>query len=377
MPTLKILGQSKVDTVRNLVKSTLGVEIEIFDQSNKVAPGDVTLGSIRSRSPKQTEIKIVGQTLVQNVERYFEKNYGVKIEILTGAGVKAATDMTLGSVRSTYSLDGESESRLEDVSQVTFAHHAEMKNKEKSESNLAELEMQINSFKLEEADTSGDCPITLELTIANNTTCEISRIKYDVFYFQGAAHLVAKSLGNSEECFLEGDDSEEISDTWFFVERRLLKSDEDITARVQARVFRKEIIKFGPFELPSISGVKYYEAPIDSQTLGNRVGVTLYRHEPDEDGDVRIDANCVVDNHTSSPLEDVELNIQIVDSGGDDIESAAAINNLPSFSMAEIDPTIFVKKSYLKSANVSFSIVLYHLVGRGRVTASAPLPRIT
>lgn len=343
MATLRILGQTKVDTVKNMVKSTLGVEIVIFDQNNNPAPGDVTLGSIRSRSPKQVEIRVVGQTLVQNVEKYFENNYGVRIEVLTGAGVKAEPDMTLGSVRGSYSLGSNDQSEPASMMQAEFAHDHKKNNKEQNAGDSTELQMQIKNFKLEEVASDDDYPITLEFTISNNTDDEVSRIKYDAFFLRGASHPVASSLDNPEECFLESGDSEEVSDTWRLIEKRLLKDDKTITALVQARVFQKETIQFGPFKLPQKSGVEYYEASIDNQTLGSSIGVTLYRHEADEDGDVRIDATCVVDNHTPAYLEDVELNIEVVDADGDEMDSGGSTNDVPSFSMVEIDPTIYVK----------------------------------
>lgn len=84
------------------MKTALGVDIKIYDQAGSEASDEVTLGSIRSRAPEKVEVRVVGQTLVRNVVKFFEKNHGINIEILNGDGLEASADMTLGSVKNTY-----------------------------------------------------------------------------------------------------------------------------------------------------------------------------------------------------------------------------------------------------------------------------------
>lgn len=104
MAIIRIVGQAKVKTVKRQVRDAVGVDIEIYDQEGNPAPDDVTLGSIRKKRPDSTEIQIVGQTLVKNVEAFFFENYGVQIDILAGDGTLADNEITLGAVRRTYGL---------------------------------------------------------------------------------------------------------------------------------------------------------------------------------------------------------------------------------------------------------------------------------
>lgn len=104
MAIIRIVGQAKVKTVKRQFRDVVGVDIEIYDQEGNPAPDDVTLGSIRKKRPDSTEIQIVGQTLVKNVEAFFFENYGVQIDILAGDGTLADNEITLGAVRRTYGL---------------------------------------------------------------------------------------------------------------------------------------------------------------------------------------------------------------------------------------------------------------------------------
>jgi hypothetical protein len=102
MATIKIMGQAKVKSIKALFKKDIGVNIEIYDQEGNPAPDDVTLGSIRTKSPKSTEVKIVGQSKVKTVEKYFENNYGVKVDILNPDGSLADNEATLGDTKRLY-----------------------------------------------------------------------------------------------------------------------------------------------------------------------------------------------------------------------------------------------------------------------------------
>jgi len=102
MAKIKIMGQSKVKSIKGRFKNDIGVDIEIYDQEGSPAPDDVTLGSIRRKSPKSTELKIVGQSKVKTVETYFEDNYGIKVDILNPDGSLADNDVTLGETKRLY-----------------------------------------------------------------------------------------------------------------------------------------------------------------------------------------------------------------------------------------------------------------------------------
>ncbi|MBK5940788.1 hypothetical protein [Halochromatium roseum] len=110
MAKLRIVGQSKVGTIKARFREVVGVNIQIYDQSGEPAADESTLGSIRTKRSTSLEVTILGQTLVKNVEAFFEDNYGVKIDILAADGSLADNDVTLGSVRRSYGLKDEPDS---------------------------------------------------------------------------------------------------------------------------------------------------------------------------------------------------------------------------------------------------------------------------
>ncbi len=115
MATIKIMGQAKVKTIKGIFRKKMGVDIEIYDQEGNPAPDDVSLGSIRTQSPKSTELKIVGNSKVRTVEKYFEDNYGVKVDILNPDGVLSDNDATLGDIRRLYAAVSKKEIVYDDI----------------------------------------------------------------------------------------------------------------------------------------------------------------------------------------------------------------------------------------------------------------------
>ena len=71
MAKLRIVGQSKIGNIKARFREVVGVNIEIYDADGNPADDNVTFGSIRTKAPESTEIDIVGQTLVKNVEAFF------------------------------------------------------------------------------------------------------------------------------------------------------------------------------------------------------------------------------------------------------------------------------------------------------------------
>jgi DNA-binding Xre family transcriptional regulator len=102
MKTIEVYGQSKVNSVKEKVKSEIGVDIDIFTEDGGEAQGDSTIGDIRMKSPESTELKVSGNAQVSTVEEYFRENYGIIIEIKNPDGTEAEDSETLASIRRRY-----------------------------------------------------------------------------------------------------------------------------------------------------------------------------------------------------------------------------------------------------------------------------------
>ncbi len=102
MKTIEVYGQSKVDSVKENVRSEIGVDIDIFTEDGGEAPGDSTIGDIRTKEPESTELQVSGNAQASTVEDYFEENYGIIIEIKDPDGTEADDSETLASIRRRY-----------------------------------------------------------------------------------------------------------------------------------------------------------------------------------------------------------------------------------------------------------------------------------
>ncbi len=95
---IRVDGRMKVDTFKDNFKETFGVSIRVY-KGNKFADGSLTLSSIRSESAKGGTIEINGRTHVKNVEKMFEEEMGIKVQVENEKGELANNDVSLASLK--------------------------------------------------------------------------------------------------------------------------------------------------------------------------------------------------------------------------------------------------------------------------------------
>jgi len=98
MDVIEIFGHSKVETVRDHIRDRLGVNVRFVKADGGEVQGDVRFSEIRSKDPESTDLQVHGNMKVENVEAYFQNNYGVGVEVLTPAGAEADDEATISSI---------------------------------------------------------------------------------------------------------------------------------------------------------------------------------------------------------------------------------------------------------------------------------------
>ncbi len=95
---IRVDGRMKVDTFKNNFKEKFGVSIRIY-KGPRFADGSLTLSSIRSESAKGGTIEINGRTHVKNVEKMFEEEMGIKVQVENKDGELADNNVSLSSLK--------------------------------------------------------------------------------------------------------------------------------------------------------------------------------------------------------------------------------------------------------------------------------------
>jgi hypothetical protein len=91
---LKVDGRMKVGNFKNKFKDTFDVGIRIY-KGKQFAPDDATLSSIRSENAKGGKIQIHGRTKVGNIEKMFQEEMGIKIQIEDKTGGLADNNISI------------------------------------------------------------------------------------------------------------------------------------------------------------------------------------------------------------------------------------------------------------------------------------------
>jgi hypothetical protein len=95
---LKVDGRMKVDTFKGNFKEAFGVTIRVY-KGSRFADGGVSLSSIRSENAKGGTISINGKTHVKNVEKMFEEEMGIKVQVENSDGELADNNVSLSSLK--------------------------------------------------------------------------------------------------------------------------------------------------------------------------------------------------------------------------------------------------------------------------------------
>jgi len=91
-----------VDTVKEKVKSKIGVDIDVLTEDGAEVPDDYTISDIRTKSPESVDLEVSGRSQVSTVEEDLEENYGIIVEIKDPDGSEAEGSETLASIRRRY-----------------------------------------------------------------------------------------------------------------------------------------------------------------------------------------------------------------------------------------------------------------------------------
>ena len=94
---LDVDGRMKVKTLKKNFQEIFGVGIRVY-KGKKFADNDATLASIRAESAKGGDISLHGRTLVENVEKMFKDQMGIKIQIENMDGELADNSLSLSKV---------------------------------------------------------------------------------------------------------------------------------------------------------------------------------------------------------------------------------------------------------------------------------------
>lgn len=227
--------------------------------------------------------------------------------------------------------------------------------------------MLIKKHEIERPDSDGDCSIHVEFEIENEHEEDVMLIKHEVHHLNEGGYIVASNTRNSHYCLIEKGDAEELS-VWTRTHARHLAKDKSVTARIQARLFKREFFKLGAFKVPETDGVTWLDADVDSRLVEGKIKITTVRHEPDDDGEVRIELFAYVKNKTQGYLEDCEMNVSLLDRAGAQIESGLSASDLPPDSAVCLEPSLWgIKPKKLKGASMEISITLYTQIGAATI----------
>lgn len=109
MTTIKISGHTKIRNLKDRFRKVFQVDLQVFDKEGNPADDESTLTEIRTKKPKSAKLSIRVDALVENFEKWFAANYGVKITILNADGSRVNANTTLKEVQKQYEGSGKHE----------------------------------------------------------------------------------------------------------------------------------------------------------------------------------------------------------------------------------------------------------------------------
>lgn len=230
---------------------------------------------------------------------------------------------------------------------------------------LPDCHVAIQEVTAEGPDEDGDLRVTVKYTVTNTTESDWEYLDVRTHLFNAAGLIMDESRDGLEMSVGAGDSAE--CESRFWRVKASLFDDQIDKAHVVISLCACgiEIKKLGEIAIPE---APYETATIEPIKLKNEIQLiagNLWKTEPDDDKDSRIEIKAFVQNLTEKHLPEVRLIAQVTDKHGREITDASSYDEVRPGSLTVITGSGLANEKKLNSSKVELTIRAYLPVAVG------------
>ena len=230
---------------------------------------------------------------------------------------------------------------------------------------LASFEINIKSVTSEGSDSDGDLSISVTYEVNNQSDEDWEYLTVRTQLLNAAGQIVEDMQDTHEQSFDAGE-TEELQASFYGVKAKFLGANPE-KAHVIINAVASILIqqKLGQIDIPANAFEVTALRPIKLGETVQIISGSLWKAEPDDDMDSRIEVKALIQNLTNKSLPLVKLAAEVKDKKGNEVADAGGCEEVRPGSIVTISGSGYTKDKKLIGAKADLAVLVYTPVAAG------------
>jgi len=235
---------------------------------------------------------------------------------------------------------------------------------------LPECQVEISGVEAEGPDDDGDYRFTIKYTLTNETDQDWEQIETRTQILNASGQIVDETRDTNEQTISAGETAEFEASLWS-VKGKLLGANPDqchVIVSTIANGFGQE--KLGEIAIPQ---TPFEPIPLKPTRIGDAVQLisgSLWKTEPDDDKDCRVEIKALIQNLTRLHLPEVKIVAEVTDKQGRELTDAGGYDEVRPGNLVIINGSGYAKEKKFAGAKAQLAIRAYWPVAAGAAQKS-------
>jgi hypothetical protein len=230
---------------------------------------------------------------------------------------------------------------------------------------LANCEINIKSVTAEGPDSDGDLSISITYEVTNKSDEDWEYLSVRTQLLNAAGQIVEDTQDTHEQSFDAGE-TEELQASFYRVKAKFLGENPE-KAHVVIYAVASTLIqqKLGQVDIPANA---FEVTALKPTKLGESVQLisgSLWKTEPDDDKDSRVEVKALIQNLTDKNLPLVKITAEINDKKGNEVADAGGSDEVRPGSIVTVSGSGYTKDKKLIGAKAELAVLVYTPVAAG------------
>lgn len=230
---------------------------------------------------------------------------------------------------------------------------------------LANCEINIKSVTAEGPDSDGDLSISITYEVANKSDEDWEYLSVRTQLLNAAGQIVEDTQDTHEQSFDAGD-TEELQASFYRVKAKFLGENPE-KAHLVINAVASTLIqqKLGQVDIPANA---FEVTALKPTKLGESVQLisgSLWKTEPDDDKDSRVEVKALIQNLTDKHLPLVKIAAEVKDKKGNEVADAGGSEEVRPGSIVTVSGSGYTKDKKLIGAKADLAVLVYTPVAAG------------
>jgi hypothetical protein len=231
--------------------------------------------------------------------------------------------------------------------------------------NLTTAKVQLSSFEAEGPDEDNSFRVTVRYSVTNDSKEDWEYCDICTQIFNATGQIIEEMRESREQTIRKGETIELESYFWG-IRSELFGTNAEksiVLLSFTASEFAQQ--KLGEVKIPENHSEMISIKPAKIDNLLSIVSCSLWKTEPDDDRDCRVEIKALIQNHTSMHLPEVKIVANISDVKGREVTDASCSEGIRPGALYVISGSGYTKEKKLIGASVDLALRAYWPVAVG------------